>query len=328
MAELLAGLGSGGGGQANLELEELGFALTLRDVFTNTVTVEVRPSMRICDVKKLVRAAKNESLDYLDGLVLLHDKQLLPDDATVAECGLSAETIVGISGQDAAKGRELRLQREAEAEARAAQAARRKKRLVGAGICAVCVVLLMFCLRLVADAMVCDQRREIVGGLFFCAAPAVPAQCREGMGRHLVVRGGATAYRTLDLDGARPEGRTHGGCQCTDDGDMRSDTDSCPSNFVALPSGWSLAPRDDASIGVIADHGWDTESITLADGSSWFTASAAAPGERCGRSSLDLVTCKRERVTTGRDAGDRCPAAPSNTYTVAHCPNRVLLRCP
>ena len=82
------------------------FPLTVRDMFTNTHVVEVTPETRIFEVKELLRAEKDESMDYLDALVLLHNREPLDDEATVGSHGLSWETTVGISNQDPAKGRE------------------------------------------------------------------------------------------------------------------------------------------------------------------------------------------------------------------------------
>ena len=107
------------------------FPLTVRDMFTNTHVVEVTPETRIFEVKELLRAEKDESMDYLDALVLLHNREPLDDEATVGSHGLSWETTVGISNQDPAKGRERRRERGKRAidERLAAEARARRKQL-------------------------------------------------------------------------------------------------------------------------------------------------------------------------------------------------------
>ena len=76
------------------------------------------------------------ALDYLDAHVLLHNGEPLDDDSTVGSHGLSRETIVGISNQDVAKGRERRRER---AE-RARREAKQKKVLAA---CATGFILLV-----------------------------------------------------------------------------------------------------------------------------------------------------------------------------------------
>jgi len=56
------------------------FPLTLRDMFTNTHVVKVTPETRIFEVKELLRAEKDESMDFLDTLVLLHNREPLDDE--------------------------------------------------------------------------------------------------------------------------------------------------------------------------------------------------------------------------------------------------------
>ena len=97
-----------------------------------------------------------------------------------------------------------------------------------------------------------------------------------------------------------------------------------------MPEGWSLAPQDDDSIAAVAAHGWVTRCLALADGSSWWSATAQynSPGDSCF--SDNLATCEAGRVMAGDSdqVGDSCPAASGPTYTVTDCPTRVLLRCP
>ena len=47
------------------------FPLTLRDMFTNTHTVQVTPETKVFEVKELLRAAKGESVEYVDAMALL-----------------------------------------------------------------------------------------------------------------------------------------------------------------------------------------------------------------------------------------------------------------
>ena len=63
------------------------------------------------EVKELLRAAKSESIDYVDGLVLLYSGQPLGDETTVGSHMLSRETTVMMSNQDVAKGRAARMER-------------------------------------------------------------------------------------------------------------------------------------------------------------------------------------------------------------------------
>ena len=111
----------------------------------------------------------------------------------------------------------------------------------------------------------------------------VPEQCHAGMGSHGVVYKGA-AYRTLD--GASPADTDSDGCQCTD----ATYPYDCPSNWLAVPEGWSLAPHDDDSIATVAAHGWGASCLALADGSAWVSANYNPPGGSCGLE--DLVTCE------------------------------------
>ena len=130
-----------------------------------------------------------------------------------------------------------------------------------------------------------------------------------GRGDHYIEHGGYT-WRTLD--GADPQGpwngAPNGGCQCTDGGS------SCPSNYLALPAGWVLAPNDATSIAVAAAHGWSTTCAVLADGTAWRSAnpvSWTSPGDSC--SSI----CDN----------NNCLATSGGTYTVTRCHTRVLARC-
>lgn len=52
-----------------------------------------------------------------------------------------------------------------------------------------------------------------------------------------------------------------------------SSTDNaCQSGYIAIPSGWSLAPNNAASIAVIAAHQWSTCAMVTADGTTYWTA--------------------------------------------------------
>ena len=120
--------------------------------------------------------------------------------------------------------------------------------------------------------------------------------CVAGRGDQYIEHGGYT-WRTLD--GADPQGGEYGapnrGCQG-------------PSNYLALPAGWVLAPNDATSIAVVAAHRWSTSCPVLADGTSWNSANGGSrAGDGCGAGNR-LATC-------------------GGTYTVTGCRFRVLARC-
>ena len=143
------------------------------------------------------------------------------------------------------------------------------------------------------------------------ALPCLQDPCVAGRGDQYIEHGGYT-WRTLD--GADPQGPFDGapndGCQC-EDTDGNSNTGSfygndCPSNYLPLPAGWVLAPRDATSIAVVAAHGWSTDCLVLADGTAWKSGNSGHAGDSCGS----------DRLAT---SGGR--------YTVTTCSLRVLARC-
>ncbi len=96
-----------------LELAEMGpFPLTLRDIFTNTHTVHVGPETKVFEVKEMLRAAKGESIEYVDAMALLYNQQPLDDDSTVGSHGLTEGTTVTLSmAQAPERGRAMRRER-------------------------------------------------------------------------------------------------------------------------------------------------------------------------------------------------------------------------
>ena len=352
-------LGAAAPPPGGMELAETGpFTLTLKDIFTNTHTVRVSRETKVFEVKELLRAAKNEAVEYVDAMALLYDGQPLDDDSTVGSHGLTRTTIVTLSmTQDPELGRAMRRERgeralaaaeaeraraEEEAAAEVAERARaaakaaaavRRKALArkaftvacceGRWRCWCCLLVVYLMYRGLVWAA-CDEAWGDEGGLFFCPEPEVPEQCRAGMGSHGVVYKGA-AYRTLDgADPADTDYHDQVGCQCTGG----AEGTGCYTNWLAVPEGWSLAPHDDDSVAAVVAHDWCTSCLALADGSAWGTD---ARWENAGTSwgSHELATCKAGRATTGEGVVvGSCPAAPGPAYTVAHCPCRVLLRCP
>jgi len=83
------------------------------------------------------------ALDYLDAHVLLHNGEPLDDDSTVGSHGLSRETIVGISNQDVAKGRERRRERAERARRESLAAEREAKQKKVLAVCATGFILLV-----------------------------------------------------------------------------------------------------------------------------------------------------------------------------------------
>ena len=161
------------------------FPLTLRDMFTNTHTVEVNPQTKVFQVKELLRAAKHAeaqaalaearpavarlemesemareqeakdqvaaleakrvaaadeiarleaqareagSVEYIDAMALLYNRQPLDDDTTVGSHGLTESTTVTLSmAQDPERGRAMRGER-AERARREVEAAEAEQR--------------------------------------------------------------------------------------------------------------------------------------------------------------------------------------------------------
>ena len=146
--------------------------------------------------------------------------------------------------------------------------------------------------------------------------PCLPQSlCVAGRGDHYIEHGGYT-WRTLD--GANPQGGSSGapndGCQCgwtwDETGGFTLSSD-CPSNYLALPAGWVLAPNDATSIAVVAAHRWSTACAVLADGTAWWSANSPSWGDTPGESCVS----GNYLATSG------------GTYTVTSCYNRVLARC-
>ena len=88
------------------------FPLTLKDMFTNTHAVQVTPETKVFEVKELLRAAKGESVEYVDAMALLYNRQPLDDDSTVGSHGLTEGTTVTLSmAQHPERGRAMRGER-------------------------------------------------------------------------------------------------------------------------------------------------------------------------------------------------------------------------
>ena len=103
---------------------------------------------RVCPTRtghKVVRAhhGLKTASRHLDAFVLLHNGDPMDDDSTVSSHGLSRETIVGISNQDVAKGRERRRERaeRARRESLAEREAKQKKVLAA---CATAFILVVY----------------------------------------------------------------------------------------------------------------------------------------------------------------------------------------
>eukprot|EP01045_Picozoa_sp_COSAG04_P024342 COSAG04_NODE_3024_length_3267_cov_2.198548_4_plen_450_part_00 len=92
---------------------------------------------------------RRSSIDYLDALVLLYNGEALDDDGTVGSHGLSRETVVGLSMQDPAKGRQRR--RERLREARAAERKAKLKKAAAAGAVGAAFVLSMILMRVLTQ---------------------------------------------------------------------------------------------------------------------------------------------------------------------------------
>ena len=81
-------------------------------MFTNTHTVQVTPETKVFEVKELLRAAKGESVEYVDAMALLYNQGTLEDASTVGSHGLTESTTVTLSmSQDPERGRAMRRKR-------------------------------------------------------------------------------------------------------------------------------------------------------------------------------------------------------------------------
>jgi len=131
---LLGGEAPAGAGRGDdVELAEAGsFTLTTRDMFTNELTVQVTPEMKIFEVKELLRKKKDESMDYVDGLRLLYNTQPLDDESTVGSNGLSPSDVVSLANQNMKVGRKARRERAERAAAEAAREAQARQEAVEA----------------------------------------------------------------------------------------------------------------------------------------------------------------------------------------------------
>ena len=88
------------------------FTLTLKDMFGKMHTVQVSAGTKVFEVKERLRAAKGESVEYVDAMALLYNQGTLEDDSTVASHGLTESTTVTLStSQDPERGRAMRRER-------------------------------------------------------------------------------------------------------------------------------------------------------------------------------------------------------------------------
>ena len=70
------------------------FALTLRDVFSNTYNVDVSSKTTVFEVKEKLRVANGEPIEYVDAVALLYNQLLLHDDSTLGSLGMTESTTV------------------------------------------------------------------------------------------------------------------------------------------------------------------------------------------------------------------------------------------
>ena len=167
--------------------------------------------------------------------------------------------------------------------------------------------------------------------------------CEAGRGNHYIERDG---YTWRMLDGANPYGpaapevlggTSYGGCQWEAGGDWQGYGGDylhsySGANYLPLPAGWVLAPNDDTSRAVVADHGWTTQCGVLADGTAWVSANGESAGDE-----LDAGDECGSAAYYGADIWDMPDVCPNNNclatsggrYTVTHCYSqlRVLIRC-
>ena len=303
------------------------FALPLRDAFGAVLSVEVSPSATVLELKKLVCIARDDAEadvdEHVDAMVVLHNGLQLEEDTTVGSHGLSPSTTVTLSSQDPAAGRAIREARaaaakkavKAAAEERRAQAAR--MHTVRKGCALLCLVLSLLLLRY--ETAGCDST-------FSDCWDSVPPQCRDGMGAHpaWTVPYKNHIYRVLDDADPRGDGYAlpNLGCQCLDDRDGRSSTDSCPSNWLALPDGWSIAPNDADSQAVVGAWDWSTDCAVLSDGRAYNTGERDEPGcdplhEHCG--DFEGEPC---------GGGSDYLISAAGEHTVRRCRARILIKCP
>ena len=88
------------------------FTLTLKDMFGKMHTVQVSAGTKVFEVKERLRAAKGESVEYVDAMALLYNQGTLEDDSTVGSHGLTESTTVTLSmSQDPERGRAMRRER-------------------------------------------------------------------------------------------------------------------------------------------------------------------------------------------------------------------------
>ena len=88
------------------------FTLTLKDMFGKMHTVQVSAGTKVFEVKERLRAAKGESVEYVDAMALLYNQGTLEDDSTVGSNGLTESTTVTLStSQDPERGRAMRRER-------------------------------------------------------------------------------------------------------------------------------------------------------------------------------------------------------------------------
>ena len=88
------------------------FTLTLKDMFGKMHTVQVSAGTKVFEVKERLRAAKGESVEYVDAMALLYNQGTLEDASTVGSHGLTESTTVTLSmSQDPERGRAMRRER-------------------------------------------------------------------------------------------------------------------------------------------------------------------------------------------------------------------------
>jgi hypothetical protein len=188
-------------------------------------------------------------------------------------------------------------------------------RLVAGVVVLVCVILGLIWWRSCAgvDCGHGSCQRYVMGGRCDCD-PAYSgslcethdplAHCRQGTSADERVEYKGQIYRTLDkapVVGAS-DAPPNEGCHREYWPDR--------ANRMPLPAGYTLVPHNDDAKDVVANHGWSTACLVLADGTAWYTESSIhEAGAICDTNAL-------------KADGSHPPL-----YTVKRCRTRVLISC-
>ena len=124
--------------------------------------------------------------------------------------------------------------------------------------------------------------------------------------------GGGTAVNTISYNGKYYAALD--GWSPTD-----SDTQGCQSQYLPLPSGWSIAPDNADSLSVISRYPWGTDLMVLSNGAQYYTYNSRYSGQ--AGQSRPWYCCSDGPTPLGQQTSYNGEVL----YAVTSCARRILI---